>query len=1378
MIILRGKNVTPLVSFNYSITDNRFIKEVSVGGTSVVISGVDGILIQNNTFTVSDDIANRAESPLAFGGFRSNNLVVNQNIAYRQSVFISGVNTLNARIDFNKVTECNRFANASNNQNDPSIIDITDNIITDPKGLAPTITYARNSGVNLSSPNIARIDRNIVTVNATGTAGVPQALIQSILDNPTQNCQVFIRDNKLKFTGNFNLQSDPLAFTAGVRLLNNNKQATITGNEVEFEGTNFNGVNKVGIAVYHFGLTAGTTYDIMNNKVVGYNSSVVIQQNDPTSSTSLGPLGQLPEGVFVNINNNSFTGDVMSINNGTSSQEVQANCNWYGSSAVQDFINKISLGTVNFVPWLINGTDNDPATGFQPVAGACDNGYPTLITLEEYTNVTCNGAEDGSISINVSYGNTPFVFTWTKEGDPGFVSHEEDPTGLAPGNYHLSIVDGNGSNIYITDPEAEGPTTIDVTITEPPLLTAGATGTNVDCFGNSNGTAIVNADGGNGPYTYLWSNGETTASINNLVAGNYSVNVTDVNGCSAQANYEVTEPSLLTADATGVNINCFGGSEGSASVTAEGGTGTYYYMWSNGAETASINNLVAGIYNVTVTDANGCSVQASYEVTQPALLTAEANGSNISCFDGSDGSVSVTAGGGTGTYSYLWSNGATTTSISNIVAGNYSVTVTDANGCTAQDNYEVTQPALLTAAANGSNVSCFGGSNGSASVIAGGGTGTYSYLWNTGAITSSINNLATGIFNVTVTDANGCTASAAYTVTQPAAPLTVNLTGTKASCVGSVTATASGGTIPYSYSWNNGATTQTINGVPNGTYIVTVTDANGCIITGTYTVTGSSPINPTTSQINISCFGESTGSITVTGAGGTPPHTYSINGSPYQSNNVFSNLIAGTYQIGVKDAAGCFDFVSRTITQPPLLAVTLDSVHNACFATNNGRIYITVSGGSGTRTYNWTGPNGFTSTVQDPNNLFGGVYNVTVTDTKGCSVVLPVDVIERPLTSISETVTNVGCKGSFTGSIDATIIGGSGTGFTYKWTGPNGFLAITEDISSLKAGNYTLTATDNENGCAVTKVIVVTQPATVLSLTLTKTNVTGCNSLGTITGTGAGGTSPYQYSLNGVNYQSSNLFTGLYGGTDTLWVKDVMGCTAFKVTTINDGGTDEYEANNGQNKAAAIAINAANIFARIGPLATDVDWFKFTTGNVAGTHTVTVTHPSVNYTFNLYNSAGTLIAPTSAGTVSKTYASLAVNTTYSIKINGPQSYICYNISVTNNFSSARSIAPVSSVTNGNISINNRRPPVTVEVLKANAYPNPHQGIFDLQIISPENGWAGIELFNANGQKIISRRVAMKKGINIVTFSNIKQSLVFYRISIGRNSVTGKVIGPN
>jgi hypothetical protein len=228
--------------------------------------------------------------------------------------------------------------------------------------------------------------------------------------------------------------------------------------------------------------------------------------------------GNLPAGVNVSVNNNSFTGDVMSINNGTIGQSINASCNWYGSASAQNFINKLSLSTVDIVPWLNNGTDNDPAIGFQPVTGACD-GYPTLITLDNYSNVTCNGAANGAININVSYGKSPFTFTWTKDGDANFVSHSEDPAGLALGTYHLSIIDGNGSNIYITSEDADGPGTIDITITEPSVLTANANGTNVSCNGGNNGTANVTAGGGTLPYSYSWSNGSTNASISNLTAG-------------------------------------------------------------------------------------------------------------------------------------------------------------------------------------------------------------------------------------------------------------------------------------------------------------------------------------------------------------------------------------------------------------------------------------------------------------------------------------------------------------------------------------------------------------------------------------------------------------------------------------------------------------------------------------------------------------------------------------------------------------------------------------------------------------------------------------------------------------------------------------------
>ncbi|MBP6687120.1 MAG: right-handed parallel beta-helix repeat-containing protein, partial [Lacibacter sp.] len=302
-----------------------------------------------------------------------------------------------------------------------------------------------------------------------------------------------------------------------------------------------------------------------NNKVVGGAASVLTN-----TSLAITPIS---------FNNNSFTDYAAKIiETSTGTAQINAGCNWYGSAAVQDFYTKFNTNYVSFITWLTNGTDNDAATGFQPVPGSCD-GYPTLITLNTSTNVTCNGAANGTITINTSYGKAPFTYTWTKEGDANFVSHDEDPTGLAPGIYHLAIVDGNGSNIYITDPEADGPGTIVVTITEPDELSATASGDNNVCFNGTIGSASVTAEGGTAPYTYLWSNGATSNAITNLAAGTYNVTITDANGCTTSASYEVTQPTLVTASITNGSSAC----ANIATVNAAGGTPAYTYLWSNGS---------------------------------------------------------------------------------------------------------------------------------------------------------------------------------------------------------------------------------------------------------------------------------------------------------------------------------------------------------------------------------------------------------------------------------------------------------------------------------------------------------------------------------------------------------------------------------------------------------------------------------------------------------------------------------------------------------------------------------------------------------------------------------------------------------------------------
>ncbi len=731
-------------------------------------------------------------------------------------------------------------------------------------------------------------------------------------------------------------------------------------------------------------------------------------------------------------------------------------------------------------------------------------------------------------------------------------------------------------------------------------------------------------------------------------------------------------------------------------------------------------------------------------------------------------------------------NASTNTIVNNInlpllpiVIGNF-ITAGSGMVCTGTAiTFTITVNPSLTVTGTQTNILCNGNSTGAIDITAAGGSGPYIYTWTGTGVNVTAEDqtgLAAGLYSVIVTDDIGCTASLTVTITQPAAPLTIVMTGTNASCNGSANATVSGGTIPYTYQWNNGATTQSISNIPAGIYSVVVTDANGCTVSGSFTITGNSPVNPTTQLVNVSCFGFNNGTITVTGAGGTAPHTYNINGSAFQPNNVFNNLAPGVYVIGAKDANGCSDFVTRTITQPSLLTVVLDSMHTACSGVNNGRIFITAIGGSGGKNYSWTGPNGFISNAQDPNNLFAGNYSVIVTDANGCTTNMNAVLPEWPAITISEVVTHVACRGVLTGAIDATVTGGTGSGFTISWTGPLGFIATTEDINGLKAGNYLIKVTDAGSGCIVQKAIIVNQPANNLNLATTKTNATGCNSLGSITATGSGGTGPYQYKLDNGIYQSSGSFTGLYAGSYTVWVKDANDCTVTKLVNITDNGSDEYEGNNNKNQAKQINIGD-NIAARIA-LATDIaDWFKFTTPAGGGNYILSLTHPSASFTFNMYPAGNNVPAliPVSTTSTSKEYL-LSANTNYFINVTGGLSYTCYGLMVSPPVSFRETITSTS--TANSIIIKKEKPFVPeITNLSAIAYPNPHQGSFKLQIASPEEGKAKIELYTVTGQKLQEKTIGVQKSENnIVPFSGVGHGTIFYRIQVVKHMATGKIIG--
>src|SRR5687767_6311149 len=280
--------------------------------------------------------------------------------------------------------------------------------------------------------------------------------------------------------------------------------------------------------------------------------------------------------------------------------------------------------------------------------------------------------------------------------------------------------------------------TANATATQPAVLSASAVASPVLCNGGATGSIALTVTGGTTDYTYVWSNAATTEDLSVHEAVPISVTVTDANGCVAAARATVVKPAVLSAIAVASPVLCNGGATGSIALTVTGGTTDYTYVWSNAATTEDISGLVAGTYTVTVTDANGCVTTASATVTQPAVLSGSAVASPVLCNGGATGSIALTVTGGTTDYTYVWSNAATTEDISGLVAGTYTVTVTDANGCVTTASATVTQPAVLSASAVASPVLCNGGATGSIALTVTGGTTDYTYVWSNAATTEDI----------------------------------------------------------------------------------------------------------------------------------------------------------------------------------------------------------------------------------------------------------------------------------------------------------------------------------------------------------------------------------------------------------------------------------------------------------------------------------------------------------------------------------------------------------------------------------------------------------------------------------------------------------------
>ncbi|PCJ82907.1 MAG: hypothetical protein COA57_12670, partial [Flavobacteriales bacterium] len=755
---------------------------------------------------------------------------------------------------------------------------------------------------------------------------------------------------------------------------------------------------------------------------------------------------------------------------------------------------------------------------------------PGLTTAK--TDVSCDGGNDGTATVTAVGGTTPYSYLW----DDGSAQTTSTATGLTAATYNVTVTDGNSCV-----------STGSVTVNEPSAITTSTSSTDASCNGICDGSASVSASGGTSPYSYAWSSGGTVTTETGLCAGMVYVTITDANGCTATDSASVLEPTALSSSTSSTDASCNGACDGNATVTASGGTTPYSYSWPSGGTNSTDSSLCAGNHMVTITDANGCILVDTATVSEPTAITISTSSSDATC-GSSNGDATATASGGMPPYSYLWDNAQTTATATGLAAGVYSVTVTDSTGCSANTTASVNNaggPTVNISAA--ADATCSGGSDGSATVIVTGGTSPFTYLWDdVGAQTTAIaTGLMAGTYNVIVTDSNGCISTADTTISEPSA-ISLLLSSTDANCNstcdGSASVTASGGTPGYNYLWSDGQTGSVAGGLCVGMYSVTATDANGCTAVDSVTISEPAALSISTSDTHVSCNSFCDGSATATASGGTAPYSYSWSSGGTASMEL--TLCAGSYAVTVTDANGCSVSDSVLIAEPTAISLTTSAVDANCDSAN-GNATVSALGGMPPYTYLWN--DGGAQATASATGLAAGVYSVTVTDSTGCSVTATTSVnnIGGPTLNIS-AVSDVSCNGGSDGSATVTA-SGAATPFTYLWNDAGGQTAVT--ATGLAAGNYSVIVTDSNN-CISSVDTTISEPSAI-SLVMASTDAScGGSCDGSASVTASGGTPGYSYLWS--NGQTGSSATGLCAGTYSVTVTDNNGCTAIDSATISE----------------------------------------------------------------------------------------------------------------------------------------------------------------------------------------------------------------------------------
>ncbi|MCH2020894.1 MAG: T9SS type A sorting domain-containing protein, partial [Saprospiraceae bacterium] len=667
--------------------------------------------------------------------------------------------------------------------------------------------------------------------------------------------------------------------------------------------------------------------------------------------------------------------------------------------------------------------------------------------------------------------------------------------------------------------------------------------------------------------------GQGTNAISNLYAGNYSLTVTDTNGCSVSQNYQVNNGSGLINIALNAQTNeSCGQSNGSIDVTVSGASNPVY-LWSNGATTESLNGINAGSYTITATDlVNGCTYVSTYTVLNNAngITVADTTLTNETCGNG-QGAIDLTVSGGVLPHSFAWSNGFGTEDILLLSAGDYTVTITDSTGCNVIQTYTVVNNANgIFASAVTSNEIC-GDATGSIDMTVTGGTPGYTFSWSNGSTTEDLTGITEGIYNCTITDTSNCVFVFVDTITNtPSSVVISNAIINDSDCGdddGDVTLTVIGGQTPLNFSWSNNSNGQNLNNVYPGTYTLTITESNGCTLVDSFVVTNDGNFSVEISDtiiVNETC-NNAGGSIDITPPGfGTPDFIWS-NG---ETTEDISGLSAGSYTVSITQSfgGGCTGIETYIVLndQGTLSLDTMISINETC-SQGNGLIDITVSGGAGSYSFNWSDG----STTEDLTAIQAGTYYVTVSDSTGCSVI-------SNATTLTNNTFGFGIAGAQvideqcgdgSGSIDLTIAGGTPV-YSYLW----GAGETIEDLTGLSSGTYDVTVSDNA-GCATVQSYTVVNNTNNFSASTISVDQGCLPNSGSIDLLILGGSPGFIYLWS--NGATTEDISGLSANAYYVTVTDSLGCVI--TDTVNVGTTLNTISN-------AVNITAENCTAADGTI--------------------------------------------------------------------------------------------------------------------------------------------------------------------------------------------------